>query len=78
MSQLSLFKYFKVSSSSPQATLPSPNGPLSREIPITAISAANKEVKKFWRLSARVQKGEGITRSTHRNRKPPLEITMRY
>jgi len=45
MSQLNLFKFFKVTSSSPQVVLPSPDGPLSREIPSTAISAANDEVK---------------------------------
>ena len=38
---MSLFKYFKRSS-----PLPSPSGPLSREIPSTAISAANDEVSK--------------------------------
>ena len=38
---MSLFKYFKRNS-----PLPFPNGPLSREIPATAISAANDEVMK--------------------------------
>ena len=47
MSQLNLFKFFKVTFSSPQLALPSPNGPLSREVPSTAIAAANKEVEKI-------------------------------
>ena len=39
---MSMFKYgFKRN-----CPLPSPNGPLSREVPVTAISAANKEVMK--------------------------------
>ena len=46
MTQLNLFKYFRASSSSPQVALPSPDGPLSREVPSTAISAANKEVEE--------------------------------
>ena len=48
MSQLNLFKFFKVTSSSPQVVLPSPDGPpaLLREVPSTAISAANEEVEK--------------------------------
>lgn len=46
MSQLNLFQFFKASSKSPQVALPSPNGPLSREIPSTAICEANKEVEK--------------------------------
>ena len=45
---MSLFKYFKVSSSSP---LPSPSGPLSAEIPSTAINAANEEVLKALKAS---------------------------
>jgi len=45
MSQLNLFKFFKVTSSSPQVVLPSPDGPLSHEIPSTVISAVNDEVK---------------------------------
>ena len=40
MSQLNLFQFFKASSKSPQVALPSPNGPLSREIPSTAICEA--------------------------------------
>ena len=43
MTQLNLFK---ASLSSPQVTLPSPDGPLSHEVPSTAISAANKEVEE--------------------------------
>jgi len=46
MSQLNLFKFFKVTYSSPQVVLPSPDGPLSHEVPSTAIAAANKEVEK--------------------------------
>ena len=46
MTQLNLFKYFRASSLSPQVALPSPNGPLSHEVPSTAISAANKEVEE--------------------------------
>ena len=38
---MSLFKYFKRNS-----PLPSPSGPLSWEIPSTAIGAANDEVSK--------------------------------
>jgi len=45
MTQVSLFKYFKASLSL-QVALPSPNGPLSREVPSTAISEANKEVEE--------------------------------
>ena len=46
MTQLNLFKYYRASSSSPQVALPSPDGPLSREVPTTAISVANKEVEE--------------------------------
>ena len=47
MTQLNFFKYFRASSSSPQVALPSsPNGPLSREVPSTAISVANNEVEE--------------------------------
>ena len=42
----SLYHYFK--SNSP---LPSPNGPLSREVPAIAISKANKEVTKVLKDS---------------------------
>ena len=42
----SLYHYFK--SNSP---LPSPNGPLSREVPAIAISEANKEVAKVLKDS---------------------------
>ena len=45
MAQLTLFKYFK-SSSSKKVVLPCPNGPLSHEVPSTVISAANKEVEE--------------------------------
>ena len=57
MTQLNLFEYFRASSSLPQVSLPSLNGPLS---PSTAISVANKEVKEvmaseyfisYWRPS---------------------------
>ena len=58
MSQLNLFKYFRASSSSPQVALPSPNGPLSREVPSTAISAANKEVEEVM-ASGSVTKKRG-------------------
>ena len=44
MTQLNLF--CKASLSLPQVVLPCPDGPLSREVPSTAISAANKEVKE--------------------------------
>ena len=43
MSKLNLLEFFKVTSLSPQVALPSPDGPLSREVPSTAIAAANKE-----------------------------------
>ena len=43
---MSLFKYFKRNS-----PLPSPNRPLSREIPVTAISAANDEVMKALKMA---------------------------
>ena len=46
MRQLNLFHFFKASSKYLQVTLPSPNGPLSREILPTAICEANKEVEK--------------------------------
>ena len=46
MTQLNLFKYYRASSLSPQVALPSPDGPLSIEIPSTAISVANKEVEE--------------------------------
>ena len=51
MTQLNLFKYFKASSSSPQVALPSPDGPLLREVPSTAISSANKEVEEVMASS---------------------------
>ena len=47
MSQLNLFKFFKVTSSSPQAALPSPDGPLPCDVLSTAIAAANKEGEKI-------------------------------
>ena len=46
MTQLNLFKYYRASSLSPQVALPSPDGPLSREVPSTSISVANKEVEE--------------------------------
>ena len=59
MTQLNLFKYFKSSSSSPQIALPSPNGPLSHEVPSTAISAANKEVEEVIASDSIVTKKRG-------------------
>ena len=47
MGQLNLFKFFKVTSSSPQVALPSPDGPLSRKVPSTAIAATSKEFEKI-------------------------------
>ena len=43
MTQLNLLKYCKASLPLPQVVLPCPDGPLSHEVPSTAISAANKE-----------------------------------
>ena len=72
MIQLNLFKYFKASSSSPQVALPSPNGPLLREVPSTAISSANKEVEEVMVSSdAHIMKQKEAIKSTHQNRRPP-------
>ena len=71
MTQLNLFKYFKASSSSPQVALPSPDGPLSCEVPSTAISSANKEVEEMMAISdAHITKKEEAIKSTHQNRRP--------
>jgi len=76
MTQVNLFKYFKASSSS-QVALPLPNGPLSREVPSTAISEANKEVEeamardsvvKEMKLSEVHTKTEGHHRKLHTNK----------
>ena len=42
MSQLNLFKFLRLLL---QVALPSPDGPLSREVPSTTIAPANKEVE---------------------------------
>ena len=47
MSQLNLFKFFKVTPSSSQVALSSPDGQLSCDVPSTAIAAVNKEVEKI-------------------------------
>ena len=56
---MSLFKYFKRDS-----PLPSPSGPLSREIPSTAIVAANDEVSKV------LEKAGTTSRTTEPSTKP--------
>jgi len=52
MSQLNLFKYFKVTLSSPQVVLLFPNGSLPNKIPSTAISATNKEVEEVMAIQS--------------------------
>ena len=52
MIQLNLLKYCKASSPLPQVVLPCPDGPLSREVPSTVISAANKEQESDSKLHA--------------------------
>ena len=59
MTQLNLFRYFKASSSSPQIVLPHPDGPLSCEVPSTAISGANKEVEEVIMASRDSSKKRG-------------------
>ena len=73
MTQLNLFKYFKSSSSSPQIALPSPNGPLSREVPSTAISAANKEVEE---VIASDSKREEAIRNIQVNGRPLRSVAV--
>ena len=70
MTQLNLFKYFKASLSLPQVALPSPDDLLSREVPSTAISSANKEVEEVMASSdAHITKKEEAIKSTHQNRR---------
>ena len=72
MTQLNLFRYFKVSSSSPQVVLPSPDGPLSHEVPSTAISEANKEVEEVMMGS----RDSGKKRGSYQKYTPKQKATI--
>ena len=65
----SLYHYFR--SDSP---LPSPNGPLSREVPAGAISEANKEVTKVLKNS---EGKDGVkSRGTYQKYTPKDKATI--
>ena len=72
MTQLNLFRYFKVSSSSPQVVLPSPDGLLSHEVPSTAISEANKEVEEVMMGS----RDSGKKRGSYQKYTPKQKATI--
>jgi len=69
---MSLFKYFKR-----ESPLPSPSGPLSWEIPSTAIAAANDEVLKALKKAGDLNR-KGVKQRGSYQRYSDMERTMHY
>ena len=70
----SLYQYFRK-----ESPLPSPNGPLSREVPAGAISEANKEVTKVLKDSEDKDGGKSRgtgSRGTHQRYTPKDKATI--